>query len=226
MKIWTCIGFCGLFLLGSLTLTFGQSRFAVAVNLAPIYAHTDYKLDLPFPDLNTQLPTTVVTSASHALNYMLGLSARYSFSPKWSASTGIWATHGLDGTSHIDINGISTQLPYRYSHPFTNAYKVPLLVNYQSSTKRLSPYFSLGASLDFRSISYVDLDGTGEEVPVKFGKALAITPLIGIGAIYQLNNHLLLIAQPTMQYNLQDHSGYSYYHSYQIGLQMQLMHLF
>ncbi|QHV99410.1 PorT family protein [Spirosoma endbachense] len=226
MKTWTYLGITGFLFLGTINSTFGQTKFALSINLAPIYTHTDYNSTLPFPDSNTQSPTTVVTSSSHGLNYMLGLSARYNFSPKWSASTGIWATHGLSGTTHFDINGISAQLPYRYSHPFTNAYKVPLLVNYESSTKRLSPYFSMGASLDFRSVSYVELEGNGQEVPVKFGKALIITPIIGVGAIYQLNNHLLIVAQPTIQYNVQSHPTYAYYHSYQIGLQMQLMHQF
>ncbi|GAB3788487.1 hypothetical protein GCM10028818_55140 [Spirosoma horti] len=157
---------------------------------------------------------------------MMGLSSRYSFSPKWSASAGIWATHVLSSTAYFDINGSSIRIPYHYSHPFTNAYKVPLSVNYQSSKNRLSPYFSIGASLDFRGVSYVDLAGNGQEVPVKLGKALIVTPLVGIGAIYRLNNHLLAVAQPTIQYNVQSHPTYSYYHSYQIGLQMQLMHQF
>lgn len=226
MKTWTCLCITGLLFLGTSKLTFGQTKFALSINLAPIYSHTDNNSTLPLPDPNTQLPTTVITASSHGLSYMLGLSARCSFSPKWSASTGIWATHSLSGITHFDINGISAQIPYHYSHPLTNAYKLPLLVNYQSSAKRLSPYFTLGASLDFRSVSYVDLEGNGEEVPVKFGKALTIMPLVGIGAIYQLNSHILIVAQPTIQYNVQSHPTYSYYHSYQIGLQMQLMHQF
>lgn len=226
MKTWTCLCIAGLLLRDAINPTFGQTKFALSLNVAPIYTHTDYKSILPFPDQNTQSPTTVVTVASHGLNYMLGLLARYSFSPKWSASTGIWATHGLSGTTHFDINGIAAQIPYRYNHPLTNAYKVPLLVNYQSSTDRLSPYFTIGTSLDFRSVSYVDLEGNGEEVPVKFGKALLITPLVGIGAIYQLKSHLSIVAQPTIQYNVQSHPTYSYYHSYRIGLLMQIMHQF
>lgn len=170
MKTWTFLCITGLLFPGTIELTFGQTNFALSINLAPIYAHTDYNSTLPFPDANTQSPTTVVTSSSHGINYMLGLSARYSFSPKWSASTGIWATHGLSGTTHFDVNGISALIPYHYSHPLTNAYKVPLWVNFQSSTKRLSPYFSMGASLDFRSVSYVDLNGMERKYPLNLGK--------------------------------------------------------
>ena len=226
MKTWTCLGIAGFLLLEAINPTFGQAKFALSLNVAPIYAHTDYKAIQPFPDQPSQSPTTVVTVSSHGLNYMLGLLARYSFSPKWSVSTGIWATHGLSGTTHFDINGIDAQIPYHYSHPLTNAYKVPVLVNYQSATDGLSPYFTIGTSLDFRGVSYIDLEGNGQEVPVKFGKSLTITPLVGIGAIYQLKSHLLIVTQPTIQYNVQSHPTYSYYHSYQLGLQMQIMHRF
>jgi hypothetical protein len=215
-----------LLVIGSMATAFGQHKFALSVQLAPIYTHADSKVIFPFADPSTQLPTTEFRAVSNGLSYSLGVAARYAFSPKWSIGTGIWATHSAVGKSDFLQNGIPYTVRYQYNHPFNNFYKAPLLINYQSSTKRLSPYFSAGATFDFRGTSYVDINGNGELVPAKFGKAVVITPLLGVGVIYGLTEHLSLIAQPTIQYNIESHPSYSYFHAYQISLQTQLMYKF
>ena len=215
-----------LLLIGSVGTVFGQHKFALSIQLAPIYTHADSKVIFPFADPATQFPTTEFSAVSNGLNYSLGVAARYAFSPKWSVGTGIWATHSAVGKSDYLQNGIPFTVRYQYNHPFTNLYKVPLLINYQSSTKRLSPYFSAGATFDFRGTSYVDLNGNGELTPIKFGKAMVITPLLGVGVIYDLSDRMSLIVQPTIQYNVESHPSYSYYHSYQLSLQTQLMYRF
>ena len=203
----------------------GQSEFSLSVNLAPVYTHTDFSITFPFTDPATQLPVQLAAN-SNGISYALGITGRYAFSRNWSVSTGVWATHTLSGKTTLVQNGIPATIRYTYSHPFTNWYKTPLLVNYQASDKQLSPYFSAGVTFDFRGTSYIDTQGNGEEVPIKIGKAVVVTPLLGLGAIYRLNEHFLVVAQPTIQYNLQSHSDYSYYHLYQLGLQTQLMYQF
>ena len=215
-----------LLLVANIGHVFGQHKFALSIQLAPIYSHADSKVIFPFADPATQLPTTEIRAVSNSLNYSLGVAARYAFSSKWSVGTGIWATHSAVSKSDYLQNGIPFTIRYQYNYPFTNLYKVPLLINYQSSTKRLSPYFSAGVTFDFRGISYVDVSGNGELLPIKFGKALVVTPLLGAGFIYGLTNHLSLIAQPTVQYSIAPHPTYSYAHSYQISLQNQLMYKF
>ena len=224
MKIISQLTLAGLLIISGLIPVFGQSRFSVSFNLAPIYGHTDFKSIAPIPDPDTQSPTTEIVSNQRGVGYWFGLMGRYEFSPKWSASVGIRAGHGLSTTGYISLGSINIPLHYQYSHPFQNAYAIPLLLNYQSSTKRLSPYFSAGVTLNFRSASYVDING--EEVPVKFGKAITITPLAGAGIIYRLTQKLSLIAQPTIQYNVQSHPTYAYYHSYGLSLQTQLLYHF
>lgn len=221
MKTLTC-----LLILGSMLPGLGQNRFSLSVQVAPVYAYSDSKFIFPFPDPITQLPTTEVTTVSNVLNYSLGIAVGYAFSSKWSIASGVWATHSAIGKGDFSENGVRGTMRYQYSHPFTNSYKVPLLINFKSSTKRLSPYFSAGATFDFRGISYVDLEGNGTYVPVKFGKALIVRPLIGAGVLYGLTEHMSLIVQPTIQYDLEPHPGYSYYHAYQLGLQTQLMYRF
>ncbi|GAB4018535.1 hypothetical protein GCM10028773_18520 [Spirosoma koreense] len=148
----------------------------------------------------------------------------YFFSSNWSASAGIWATQFISIKGNITVDGDNTVIDYSNKHPFEYAYRIPVLLNYQSSGKRLSPYFSAGASADFRAKSYVDVGGT--EVAVNIGKAVTVTPMLGVGAIYQLKQHLALVVQPMAQYNMQAHPTYTYYHGYQLSLRAQLMYRF
>lgn len=216
----------GLFILASTGVAFSQPKLSLSLQLAPTYAHGDSRVIFPFPDQATQLPTTELISVSNGLTYSVGVAARYGLTAKWSVSTGLWATHTVLTKADYSQNGIQFTIRYQYNHPFTNLYRAPLLIHYQSSTKRLSPYFSIGATFDFRGITYVDLSGNGELIPVKFGKALVVTPLVGAGLRYSLNKHLSLIAQPTLQYSVDPHPTYSYFHFYQLSLQTQLMYSF
>lgn len=200
----------------------GQNRFSVAVSAAPLYGHSDYKIITPYVvNASGQLTTSELSTRSHSVGYSFGLLVRYTFSPKWSVTSGIWATQFVTTKGIFSIDGLETDLSTTNKHPFVYAYKVPLLINYKMSTRRLSPYFSAGATLDFRARSYIDLNG--QEVAVKFGKAVTINPILSLGAIYQVNNRLSVAAQPTVQYNIQDHSGYTTYHNYLLSLQLQLL---
>ncbi|GAB4027919.1 hypothetical protein [Spirosoma gilvum] len=210
-----------LFFIVGVAPAFAQSRFAVSAQLAPVYAHADSKITA-----GGGAPVSEFIINSNGLSYSLGINARYAFSPKWSITTGIWATHVATSKQDVVQDGNSYTVRYEYNHPFSNFYKAPLLINYQSSTKRLSPYFSLGATFDFRGTSYVDLSGNGEYTAVKFGKAVVVTPLVGIGALYNLTKHTALIVQPTLQYDIESRPAYTYYHSYQVSLQAQLLYRF
>ncbi|MVM28998.1 outer membrane beta-barrel protein [Spirosoma sp. HMF4905] len=212
-------------ILSGLSPVFGQSRFSLAVSLGYAYGHSDSKQIAPIPDPIAQLPTTEIITSSHSSGYSFGLLARYAFSPKWSVNAGISAGQALSVKGYLSENGNKIPVNYTNTHRDEFAYSVPLQINYQSSTKRLSPYFSVGASLGFRTKSYVDL-GNGQEVAVKFGKPVIITPGVGIGVIYRLSEHCSLIAQPGFSYNVQAHPNYEYYHAYSVGLNTQLMYTF
>lgn len=212
-------------IIGSRLPSLGQHKFSISVSLAPIYSHSDTKVVLPIADPAAQLPSTEVVTKAHGVGYSFGLMGRYSFSEKWSVSTGIWATHSLSSSIAVNQNGSPFTLTYPYSHPFTFAYKIPLLINYRPLTTRLSPYFSAGATGDIRSKTYAIL-GNGQEIPVTFGKAVVITPLLGLGGSYRFSDRLSLIVQPTIQYDVQSRPSYDYAHVYQLSLQTQLMYHF
>ncbi|WP_338875756.1 hypothetical protein WBJ53_09025 [Spirosoma sp. SC4-14] len=205
-------------MLGSLQPVCGQHRFSVSVSAAPVYAQTDLKVIGPVTTPGSQ-PIDIVEHA-HGVGYSIGLLGHYNFTPKWSASAGLWATQTVSSTIDLSTNGVDYTVNYANSRPFNYAYKAPVMINFRSSMKRLSPYFSAGASADFRATSYATINGT--EVPLKFGKTVTFTPLLGAGIIYGLSDRLSLLAQPMLQYNLDSHPSYSYYHSYQLSLQMQL----
>jgi hypothetical protein len=215
---WLCI-------VGCINPIFGQSKFSLSLNLAPVYGHSASEQTLPIPDPNTQSATTDYGIRSHGIGYSFGLTGRYAFTTKWSASAGIWATSSIFSTADISFNGTQYSIDFQNHHPYSYAYKIPLLLNYQSSRKRLSPYFSAGASLDFRAKSYVDL-GNGQEVAIKVGKPLVASLLLGAGIIYRLSRQLSLVAQPTIHYTVEPRPTYSYYRGYQLSLQTQLMYHF
>ena len=224
MKTATFIALTLIGVVSSLSSVFGQSRFSILLNVAPTYTHNATKQMITVADATSQLVPTEFITKSNSVGYSAGLMGRYALSTRWSASVGVWATQLTSTKGDFSFNGSQSSINYHNTHPFSFAYKIPLLINYQLSDKRLSPYFSAGVSLNFRAKSYVDL-GNGEEVAVTYGKPVVVTPLVGAGAIYRINGHLSIIAQPTIQYNL-PHSTYSYYRSYQLSLQTQVMYNF
>jgi hypothetical protein len=196
----------------------------MSISAAPVYGHTDYKLIALLADPATPSASTEISSKAHNWGYSFGLLGHYAFSSRWSASVGVWATQSVSAKGEFAVDGNKTMITYPNNHPFEYAYKIPVLLTYQGSTHRLAPYFSAGATLNFRPPAYVNINGT--EAPVKFGKAVTVVPLVGIGAIYRLNERLSLIAQPTIQYTIESRPTYSYYHAYQLSLQTQLQYRF
>jgi hypothetical protein len=113
----------------------GQSRWAISLSAAPVYTGTNTESSIVFG----VTPPTILNVSNRASDwgYSVGLLARYNISPRWSASTGLWATNWL--SSHYDVgqNGQSFNIDFTNEHPFEFWYKIPLLVNYQPSTGRL-----------------------------------------------------------------------------------------
>ncbi|QDK80905.1 outer membrane beta-barrel protein [Spirosoma sp. KCTC 42546] len=225
MKITSLFIFVWLSILCILSPAFGQRKFSLAVSLGYSQSHSDYKSIVPIPDPITQLSPTELVASSNGKGYGFGLLVRYAFSPKWSVNAGIAAGQSLSAKGYFSQNGTRISVNYTNTHRNEFAYSIPVQINYQSSTKRLSPYFSVGASLGFRAKSYVDL-GNGQEVAVKFGEPVTITPGVGVGVIYRLNEHYSLLVQPGFSYNVQAHPTYVYYHAYSVGLSTQLLYTF
>ena len=208
--------------------SFGQGKFALSASVTPYYQHTNSKTNIFLPDLSGGTPIAVdETYRQNGQGYAVGLMARYALTAYWSISSGILCNYTTYKTPTITTRPDYTMVnipQFITGKSHKHNYQIPLLVNYQSSTKRLSPYLSAGALFSFRGTSFIDV-GTGVETPVVFGKALGISPVVGIGGIYQLNNHLSLIAQPSFTYIMPPGNATVIFNkNYLFGLQAQLLY--
>ena len=211
-------------LLGFSCPVWAQSKLAVSVSVSPLYSYSNIKRNTYFPDYMTSgAPVlTQYSVRSTSDGYSVSILGRYNFSSHWSATTGVGITHNWSKVPtiltdpHVDIEVTASR---------SRNYQIPLLVNYQTTTKRLSPYFSAGLLLSFRGLSFLPLNGNPEVQVRSGGKLLTAIPIIGAGISYQLSTHLCLIAQPTFRYSIPD-SEVIYAHSYQVGLLTQLLYRF
>ncbi|WP_461069006.1 hypothetical protein [Spirosoma horti] len=203
----------------------GQSRFSISVNVAPLYGHSAFNAVLPF-STDPAFPTTSIASRSHTIGYSFGLMGHYGFSAKWSVSTGIWATSILSTKGDFNVNDDNSTISIHNPHPFQYGYRIPVLLNYRWTDKRVSPYLSVGTSANFRSTSYIYLNG--QEVPIKEGKAIRKGPLmVGAGAIFQVRERTSLVVQPMLEYSLNAKpDNYDYSRSYSLSVQAQFRYQF
>lgn len=192
----------------SCSTVFSQSKFSFSATVAPFYAHNKTTVKLPNDSGFDPNLGGVWTSKSSPKGYWVGLNGRYSFSKKWSASTGLWFSQ-----SRLKNSNSSSR-----SHHFA----IPVMVNFQPSERKLSPYFSAGALWNFASTSHATIKDIGNVV-FKSGKGdiSRLLPTVGAGVIYHFAPHFSLIGQPTFGYEI-PHSGIDS-HAYQLGFNMQLM---
>lgn len=203
----------------------GQSRFSISLNGSPVYTHAASRAILPIA-IDPAYSTTEIVSRTRSLGYSFGLMGHYHFSSRWSASMGIWATSFLAIKGSFSMNGTEDAVTFHNNHPFRYGYRVPVLLNYQASSKRISPYFSIGTSVNFRQTSYAFVNG--QEIPVKIGRAITSGPLlVGAGAIFQLKPPLSLLIQPMLEYSLKAKpNNFIYSRSYTLNLQAQMRYRF
>ncbi|MCE7067140.1 PorT family protein [Dyadobacter sp. CY326] len=188
---------------------FSQSKFAVSATATPYYGHSKSTVEamLPDPDGSGAITSQVLRSEVSLKGCSAGLNGRYSFSKRWSASTGLWF-------NYFSINKSGTK---SRSHNFS----IPIIANLQTSERKLSPYFSAGALWNFVTTSRLTIPDFGT-VTLKSGRNTSrISLLIGAGGIYHFGDRLLLIAQPTFTYAIPPSNVNT--HTYQLGLNAQLM---
>ncbi len=203
---------------------FAQGKFSLSTSGAPTYSYSKTKQSVLIPDIGKGgfIPLDLA-SRSTGRGYTIGLLGRYALQPKWSVSTGIWMSY-----NQTDVPTFETSMPVDHS-PFgrtrSRHYQVPIMVNFQSSARRLSPYFSVGTLFSFRSPTYLNI-GNGQEIRLETDKhRVTIVPTVGVGAIYRMSNHLSLSVQPTFNYYLPQ-GTYSSYFSGRASLQTQLFYTF
>ena len=193
----------------SFSAAFAQSKVAFSATVAPFYGHTKTTTTviLPVDYSGGTLASQVFHSESSPKGYWVGLNGRYSISRKWSASTGLWFSE----------SSLKTSASSSRSHNFS----IPVIINFQSSERKLSPYFSAGALWNFGTTSHVNIPDLGTVIFKSESNTSRISPLVGAGIIYHFAPHFSLIAQPTFSYAIPP-SGFNS-HAYQLGLHLQLM---
>ncbi len=200
-----------LFLAGSLwlaatTALWAQSKVSVAPTYWFNYNPYSYQVQSSFNGSNTQFQ-----ASGHSFVSSFGLTVRYHFTPQWDLSVG--------GSYYKNNNYTkSPQGPYGESEPFpSEGWQFPVLVNHRLTDRRLSPYFSLGATLTKSK--------TFTEAPIK------TDGVVGVGLNYRFVPGFSLIVQPTASYSFTKPVSDAFYRvtnysSHGLGLQTQLIYQF
>lgn len=204
IKLYSLILFLPILFVSS---TIGQNRFSVTPAIGLVRGNTSTHIftgELGFRDKGNGL--------------LIGITGNYAITPKWFISTGIsynWIKY------HRDFPEQAIKK--------TRDFMIPLLVHYQPSPKRLSPYFSTGIIIEKRQLQTYSTPPyiSTELVEGKFPKTLAIA--LGAGISYKVTSSLSWIIQPSLYYQVytaQNKVIFLDYRSYKISLQTQLSYHF
>lgn len=196
----------------------GQSKFSFSASAAPFYSHLNAKSTFVVPYVTGPLITTELTSETISKGYWIGLNGRYSFSSKWSFSTGFWLNESWQNVPEITLN---PAIPYYTGRARSHNFTIPVMFNFQTSERKLSPYFSAGALWNFNTTSRINISSLETSAVFKSDKS-QITPMVGAGVIYNFAKHLSVIAQPTFDYAFPS-SGLDS-HAYRLSFNVQLMY--
>lgn len=202
----------------------GQGKFSLSLSIAPDYHYTNTHFTSTFSTINGGTPIDVRIRTT-GQSYSVGLMARYAVSNQFSIATGIWRTYSnnqlptIATIPDLSANPNDPQIIGIATHK--RNYQIPVLVNFQSAMKRLSPYFSVGGLVNFPSITVFE-DGSKGKTP---NQNVRVYPTIGVGIIYRIRDRFSLTAQPTFTYILPNGTFINYL-NYQLGLQTQLMYHF
>lgn len=205
---------------------FGQGKLSVSISASPVYRYLNAKFSIYLPGGKGGPPALhEVHTRQNGNGYVIGLMAYYNFSSQWSLSTGLF----LNKTK-FDAPTISTKADLTASPDglqfllWTNtvrSFQVPLMINYRTSVKRLSLYFSIGALTSVYSTNDFNDSGRSQNTI----ENIHPHPTLSAGIDYLLNDHFSLIVQPTFIYFLPYEKVISY-KNYQMGLQAQLLYKF
>ena len=204
---------------------FGQQKLAVSATVAPTLSNTFYHTRFLYPESDGQIVEPVyLTGSKWASGYLAGLSLVYTYAPGWSVSSGIWYQQLTTRQARQAAAGEGTITLRK------RAIRIPLLLNYASSTKRLSPYFSFGVLTDIpiagrvvvtrgsESTQYLRLENSSRPI---------FHILLGAGMQYKLNRRYTLMAQPVWSYKLGQLGGSSTNDSsYELSLLAQVAYSF
>ncbi|GAB2592576.1 hypothetical protein GCM10027190_46230 [Spirosoma areae] len=168
--------------------------------MSPARAYTNYYFRYLYPESDGQVVEPVFLNGGRwSGGFSAGVSVGYNYAPGWSVSSGVWFTQMTTRQTRQPEAGEGRIAVHN------RFIRLPLLLNYGPSANRLSPYFSLGALTDLPIRSRVVVTRGAEST-----QYLRLEPnprpifhiLLSAGAQYTLNQHIKLIAQPTIAFKL------------------------
>ena len=189
------------------TFSWGQPTLSVSATGSPTFSRTVYGYRYFYPESDGQIVEPVyVNGPRWATGYSAGLSVRYEYTPGWSVSSGIW---------YQSVSFRQARQPSAGEGTVTLRNRVvrfPILLNYALSSKRLSPYFSLGFLIDLPLTGRVVVTRNTEPTQTL---RLKTTPrpifqgMLGAGIQYKLTERYTLLAQPAWTYTFGQLGGAS-----------------
>lgn len=193
--------------------TFGQRIVSIQATATPTLVRTAYDRMYLYPESDGQVVEPVfLVGTINSAGYTAGLTAHYAYAPGWSVAAGVWYSQhqvSLRQTNPAAPGEVTTTLRSR-------TVRVPLLLSYQSSTRRLSPYFSLGLLLDFPMTARVVATRSGQptqRLRLTTDGGPVFQSLVGAGGRYRLSPRCALVVQPAWSYNLGRFGGAQTYRS-------------
>ncbi|MDB5240505.1 MAG: hypothetical protein JWP57_1130 [Spirosoma sp.] len=206
--------------------TLAQSRFSVGITAAPVVSYTRTRQHVLLPDyVNPGGPPidNVFDFRSTIGGYTVGGTVLYDLTPRWSVTSGVWVSQTRTTGTFPFMPG---NLPARI---VTSALQIPLLVNYRPSTRRLSPYFSVGVvGSSRRPTVYKPVEGAAfSTTKVTFNNgAFSTQALVGAGVSYKITPNVSLTMQPLIVWHFKPSGNFEHYIVYQINGQSQLLYTF
>ena len=182
------------------TFSWGQPTLSVSATGSPTFSRTVYRYRYFYPESDGQVVEPVyVNGPRWAKGYTAGVSVRYEYTPGWSVSSGFW---------YESVSFRQARQPSAGEGTVTlrnRAVRVPILLNYALSTKRLSPYFSLGflvgIPLTGRVVVTRETEPT-QNLRLKTAARPVFQGIVAAGVQYKLTNRYTLLAQPAWLYTL------------------------
>ncbi|MFD2936360.1 PorT family protein [Spirosoma flavum] len=206
-------------------LLFGQQKLSILATVTPTLSDTHYTTRFLYPDSDGQIVEPVYLNGNRwASGYSAGLSLWYTYAPGWSVSSGIWYQQLTTRQARQAVAGEGTITLRK------RVIRIPVLLNYVLSTKRLSPYFSFGVLTDIPIAARVIVTRSGQSTQylrLENSSRPIFHVLVGAGMQYKLNRRYTLMAQPIWTYNLGQLGGTSTYNpSYELSLLAQIAYSF
>lgn len=182
------------------SMAYGQRTISVQATAAPTLVRTNYNRTYLFPESDGQIVEPIFLAGTvNTIGYMAGVTALYTYAPGWSLAAGLWY-------SQVSLRQVRpVAAGYGTTAVRGRTVRLPLLLNYQPSTRRLSPYFSMGLLLDFPMTSRVVVIRNGQPTQhLRLGvdKGPVFQPMLGAGGRYQLSHRCALTVQSVWSYNL------------------------